>query len=357
MSEEDGSCLLQRRLRKALKVSTKGGASGLVGALLAAAQRKNIIPLEEGEKIFDRYHWDEVLQETGDGGKVVICQPKYARETDDEVWSPRMGCHYVMKIRSKESLENDGMSEQFRKSQIQLLNMPPNQGVLPIHEVLEDDKFFYIVMQKATGGSFFPVLLSEFGDGVMPERAVRKVIREILEAVGYIHSQGMLHRDIKPDNLVFQVKGDDPASPSGKNYKVAVIDFDHADPDWDPRSPSQSQSWCGTLRFSAPETFCGHFSQASDLYSIGVILYMLMAGGMPYDDVMFEEVIERKTPGRFNWRAAIHQRMEEARVDWSAETWESHPACTDFCKRMLAFNAEDRIQSASQALAHEWFSQ
>jgi len=118
-----------------------------------------------------------------------------------------------MKMRSKEGLDKDDMTEQFRKAQLRLLNMPRHAGVLPIHEVLEDDKFYYIVMSKA-----------------------------------------------------------------------------------------------------------------SDLYSVGVILYMLLAGAMPYDDAMFEEVLDHKRqaspgPRRYNWRGAVFQRMKETSINWNCEPW------------------------------------
>merc|ERR1711933_173013 len=104
---------------------------------------------------------------------------------------------------------------------------------------------------------------------------MKYLMRQILTAVGHVHEQGMLHRDIKPDNLVMQVYPD-PESPSGKAHKVMLIDFDHADPEWSPvlpRTPYDSETSFGTRRFNAPETFQGSFSQESDLYSVGVILY------------------------------------------------------------------------------------
>jgi len=353
---ESPSSLLRRRRLLPLNVQTRGGStSALASAMLAVTMRREITSLAPEEKIFDLYHWDEVLQEQGDGGKVVVCQAKTQRSPK----SGSQGTSYVMKIRSKESLDRDLMTEQFRKSQLRMLNLPPHVGVLPIHDVLEDDKFYYIVMEKASGGAFFPALLTEFGDGVMPASAVRKVMREILEAIGHVHREGMLHRDVKPDNLVFQ-SFDDPMSPTGKAYKVALIDFDHAYPDWEATSPSLQASWCGTVRFSAPETFLGNFSQASDLYSVGVILYMLLAGRMPYDDRLFEDVLDRRplSPGqrRFNWKGAIFQRMKEARIDWDCEPWSVQPLCRDFCQRLLSFDVGSRISSAEDAIEHPWFS-
>mmetsp|Transcript_103583 Transcript_103583/g.297587 ORF Transcript_103583/g.297587 Transcript_103583/m.297587 type:complete len:87 (+) Transcript_103583:695-955(+) len=76
----------------------------------------------------------------------------------------------------------------------------------------------------------------------------------------------------------------------------------------------------------APAKSCRETSQASDLYSVGVILYMLLAGAMPYDDAMFEEVLDHKRqaspgPRRYNWRGAVFQRMKETSINWNCEPW------------------------------------
>jgi len=360
------STLLCRRRLQPLAVSTlkAAGAKGSGGGRPCNLKDiKDIVPMDREEKIFDLYQWDEVLQETGDGGKVVVCKPKSNPASPTRSSSPIVPTStqrtYVMKMRSKESLSNDCMADQFRKSLLRILNLPPHIGVLPIHEVLEDDKFYYIVMERASG-AFFNTLLTEFGDGVMPAASVKKLTREILEALGHIHQSGMLHRDVKPDNLVFQAH-DDPKSPTGKVNKVSLIDFDHAEPDWTPSSGSSKSHWCGTVRFSAPETFNGIFSQASDLYSVGVILYMLLAGKMPYDDCMFEELVDMRTPtpnrSRYNWRYAVFQRMRETPIDWHCDPWPSQPVCTDFCQKLLAFEASYRPGCADEALQHQWFAE
>lgn len=308
---------------------------------------KTIRQLNPNEKIFDLYHWSEVIQEEGDGGKVVVCKPK----------SPsRLGSKsFVMKIRSKESLVQQRYLEQFRQSTTRLLNLPRHEGVMEILEALEDEKFFYIVMEKAEGGSLFRCLLTEFKDGVMPATAVRKLMREILEAVSHVHKQGILHRDIKPDNLVMQVCH----TPQGKTMKAALIDFDHADPEWDPRSPGvHHNEFCGTVQFSAPEACTGYFSQSSDLYSVGVILYLLMTGKMPFsDDIYAGELRRRKSASKFSCGSSkAAEQMQAVPIDWECNPWSEQLLCRSFCKSLLAADPLLRPSSAEEALAHPWFS-
>mmetsp|Transcript_8103 Transcript_8103/g.18626 ORF Transcript_8103/g.18626 Transcript_8103/m.18626 type:complete len:512 (-) Transcript_8103:78-1613(-) len=313
---------------------------------------REIRMMDEKEKIFDLYTWNKVLQEEGDGGKVVVCEPKPIHE--DVPFRT-----YVMKMRSKKSLREAAMEEQFRKSLVSLLNLPEHAGVLPLQEVLEDNQFYYIVMEQATGGSFFGGLLKDYEDGVMPPGEVCRLMRGILEAIGHVHRQGLLHRDLKPDNLVMRLRDDD-MSPTGKSRQVAIIDFDHADPDYKTtaKTTTSCEYFCGTVYFSAPEAFLGFFSPASDLYSIGIILYLLMAGRMPFDNAMFQEEMSvlQQSPKSKSWMKNIYKRLQTEQIDWRCDPWPSQPLCCSFCKWLLAFEPGKRPASADEALQHEWFA-
>jgi len=309
------------------------------------APMKNIRFMNTNEKIYDLYYWEEVLQEEGNGGKVVVCRSKQA--TSDEF-------NYVMKIRSKESLREHKLEEQFRRLHERMLNFPAHRGVVSIYEVLEDDSFYYVVMQKANAGSFFNSLLSDFEDGCMPASAVKELMREIFEAVSHVHQQCMLHRDIKPDNIAMHISHDELGKPI---KKVMLIDFDHADPDWSPDIIGREKGLFGTLRFNAPETLDGNFSEQSDLYSVGTILYLLMTGKFPYNEEVFQPHGAHGNQGAWgNWRAAVYHNMQRSKVDFRCSPWPDQPACRDLCQRLLAFDYCDRISSAEEALSHEWFS-
>mmetsp|Transcript_16218 Transcript_16218/g.50928 ORF Transcript_16218/g.50928 Transcript_16218/m.50928 type:complete len:261 (+) Transcript_16218:1296-2078(+) len=256
-----------------------------------------------------------------------------------------------MKIRSKESLREQYHEDEFRKSQVRMLNFPPHIGVMPLREVLEDEKFYYVIMDRATGGSFFYSLLKEFKDGIMPHGAVKGLIREILEAVSHVHQQGMLHRDIKPDNLVMQIGADG-------SKRAMLVDFDHADPDWRPETAGQQFGQVfGTLRFNAPEALTGEFRPESDLYSTGVILYLLMTGRFPYGEEVYSEGPQGNNWSSWQRRSAVHQRMHETTVDFHRGPWEEQPACKELCQSLLSFTVAGRPSSAEEALRHDWFTQ
>lgn len=329
--------------------------------------KREIRKVPPDTKIYDLYYWEDVLQEEGAGGKVVVCRLKDAIGPEED--SPPTTAStrsaedsatykYVMKIRSKASLQERGIEDEFRKLQVRMLNLPPHAGVVPIHEVLEDESFYYVVMERADG-ALFASLLQEYADGVMPASALQKLMREILEAVRHVHSQGMLHRDIKPDNLVVHECAC-PLSPKGSKAerRVRLIDFDHADLDWCPKTPRVCcHEGVGTLRFNAPETFLGNFSAASDIYSVGCILYLLMAGRMPFTDNVFDSMGDDANPCsrvRRSWRNAVYKRMSEAQIDFHSSPWAENPVCREFCQRLLSFHPKDRIGTPDEALAHRW---
>lgn len=329
------------------------------------AEQREIRQLPADRKIYDLYYWEDVLQEEGDGGKVVVCRPKETEEM--EMGSPLLPCgrhgakkpfQYVMKIRSKESLTRKGVEVRFRKTQVRMLNFPSHAGVLPIHEVLEDERFYYVIMERATGGSFFQGLLAEFEDGVVPAPMLRRLMRELLEAVRHVHGQGMLHRDIKPDNIVMELRPD-ASRPGFQTHGVRLIDFDHADPDFSPHTPAIHEGYFGTLKFNAPETFLGVFSQATDLYSVGCILFLLVAGRMPFGDHIFEGDADDENPNRctrHQWRTDVFQRMRDLPIDFGDEVWNGQPACKDFCEKLLALEPEDRPHDAEKTLRHPWLA-
>lgn len=342
------SSLDKRSCSPTLKGSRSAAHRRLRASLLQAeaelAKKALIRQLEEGQKIFDLFHWEEVLQESGDGGKVVICRAKDAETSEFDL---------VMKIRSKDSLAKAQHGEAYRKTYEHLLSMEPHRGIIMPRQMLEDDRFFYVIMDKAKGGSLFGSLLEDYSDGAMPHGAIKELIRDILEAVAYIHQQGLLHRDLKPDNLVMQVH--ECPETGRKLKKVAIIDFDHADPDG-AASENVGTTCYGTLRFNPPEAFLGCYSATSDLYSVGAIMYLLMTGKLPYADALFDGSPPREASPKTNnnFLTRVYRQLSEASVDWSCDPWPADAAASSFCQSMLAFNPSERFSSAQEALAHPW---
>lgn len=348
--------------------------------------RRKIKKLKPGQKIYDFYYWEEVLQEDGNGGKVVVCRHKMAEDKEFK---------YVLKIRSKASVEQEADPEAFRKMLKRVLNLPPHFGVMSFVEVLENDEYYYLVMDKADQGSLLQCLVARHTDGCVPEGELKDLTREVLEALAHIHQQGIVHRDVKPDNLVVR-KLNDPMSPGGKTERVTLIDFDHAETDYSPYSPALKDDgiW-GTCGFNAPETYLGQYSPSSDIFSVGVILYLLMAGKMPFPVAEFEaeadvlhksfgsprnvlatsraaELASPRSPGRTQanwgkdpfretqtpvtntWCTWVHDKFMTSAIDWDCDPWPTNKPCREFCQWLLALNPRNRPGTAEEALEHAY---
>lgn len=275
---------------------------------------------------------------------------------------------------------------------LRMLNLPGHVGVMGFIEVFENDEYYYCVMEKAAGGSLLDCLLTRHRDGVVPESEMKQVMREIIEAVSHVHKAGMLHRDIKPDNLVVR-KTADPVTPGLQKERVTLIDFDHADTDYSPVSPGPKtdEALWGTTGFNAPETYLGNFSPASDLFSIGVILYLLMTGKMPYKVSEWEQEVDRMqkglnspkccspgppfgsmgsvSPRRLRnrtprgedvnwvskaWCLGVYDKFLENPIDWNCDPFPQNTTCRDLCQWLLALYPQYRPASAEEALSHPW---
>lgn len=341
----------RRSVRLNILTFRSQGATSAASTSRRAPEHRRIRKLKEGQKIYDFYSWTEVLQEHGDGGKVVVCRKK--NDIGEE-------CKYILKMRSKASIDIHPGQETYKRILLRFMNLPPHIGVLGFIEVLEDSQFIYSVMERAGGGPLLDNLLSRFTDGVVPESEMKQLMREIIDAVGHVHKQGILHRDIKPSNFVVRDVGDG-SSDSPTSPRIALIDFDHSDTEYSPASPARPEGLCGTKGFNAPETYLGQNSPACDLYSVGVMLHLFMTGNLPYDVSQFEKSARRefryadyKTISR-GWLAAVYDQFLQAPlIDWDCEPWLGQPGCKDLCQSLLMLDPSQRIKTAEEALAHPW---
>lgn len=271
------------------------------------------------------------------------------------------GKSFVMKRRARDANGCDA-ERPWRRVMEKLLRSERDRHIVAFHEILEDDAAFYIVMEECDGGQLFDLLLRESS---MSTRECKRIVREILLAVEYLHDHGLLHRDIKPENIMLSKE-------NGENV-IKLIDFDTCD-EIAPRrlslamTPSdrvlkrRSTRVIGTLGYIAPESFSGEYSTASDLFSVGVIFFILMTGDMPFDDAIYhsfaapegeDDDIQLVGSPRAK---RVSKTLAASQIDWTMNPWPQLPMARDLCQRLLATDPEARLKSCEQALSHPWLA-
>jgi len=247
-------------------------------------------------------------------GEIADCVVKIQRKR-------RPGCTQLEAIRWRAVM-----------SQLFASNVSPH--VLKVHEIFEDEKNFYIIMEKCSGGELHDFLL--VADQVSINEC-KRIIRSILKALNELHSRGLIHGDVKPENIMFS---------DSERQTLKLIDFDTCQK-WNPDQPS-AERFCGTPGFIAPETLLGNTCPQSDLWSVGVILFTLITGGMPWDQDINNSYVDSRSA-----KVAYANLLHES-IDWKEAPWQKFPVAADLCQQLLKLDPLDRVNSASEALNHRW---
>uniref|UniRef100_A0ABK0M199 non-specific serine/threonine protein kinase n=1 Tax=Rattus norvegicus TaxID=10116 RepID=A0ABK0M199_RAT len=186
----------------------------------------------------------------------------------------KLACHILtgemvaIKIMDKNALGSDLPRV---KTEIDALKNLRHQHICQLYHVLETKNKIFMVLEYCPGGELFDYIISQ---DRLSEEETRVIFRQILSAVAYVHSQGYAHRDLKPENLLFD-----------ENHKLKLIDFGLcAKPKGN--KDYHLQTCCGSLAYAAPELIQGksYLGSEADVWSMGILLYVLMCGFLPFDD-------------------------------------------------------------------------
>ncbi|KAE9555339.1 hypothetical protein FO519_001421 [Halicephalobus sp. NKZ332] len=225
----------------------------------------------------------------------------------------------AVKIVDTQTLDPENLMKIERE--IKLLQKLNHPFIIKLYEVIRLERYWYIITEYVGGGELFDMLTDK---GKQPENEARRLFQQIVSAVAECHGRGIVHRDIKAENLLLD-----------RDNNIKLIDFGFSNV----QNPNSLLStWCGSPPYAAPELLLGqeYDGMKSDVWSLGVILYILVTAGFPFPG---DSVDKLK-------RAVLNDHLK-------IPFWVS-VACSDLIRKMLTVTPGKRY-SLSQVIQHRWF--
>ncbi|KAG7749552.1 hypothetical protein KL912_001553 [Ogataea haglerorum] len=254
---------------------------------------------------------------------------------------------YAVKIISKKKALTGGMDGVTRE--LEILKKLDHPGIVRLKASYEDVENYYLVMEFVPGGDLMDFVASY---GSVGEAAGREIAKQILQAIDYVHSRGISHRDLKPDNIL--IAQDDPVT-------VKITDFGLAKRQG---IASIMKTFCGTLAYLAPEVISGKYgakmatskkrymgkgrvfedsySNKVDIWSIGCLVFVILTAHLPFSGSTQETLFKNITNGNYH-----ESLLKENGISLEGR---------DFVNRLLETDVSLRLD-ARQALHHPWINE
>ena len=239
---------------------------------------------------------------------------------------------------------NKTTKEKFALKTIELHRLPPSvvqslyeevnimraldhPNIIKIIETFVDFKRLYIIMECCTGGELFDKLYDQPGAKFTEKKALELAIK-MCSALNYLHQNKIIHRDLKLENFIFTTKEDDG--------EVKLIDFGLSKAYLE---GEHMRKVAGTSYYMAPEVLRGDYSEEADMWSFGVVMFMLLSGRCPFGGHTDEQIQDNVLRGKYVFKQAA----------WEGVSNEAK----DFIKKLLVQDYKKRM-TAAEALDHAW---
>uniref|UniRef100_A0A2R8M2C1 BR serine/threonine kinase 1 n=1 Tax=Callithrix jacchus TaxID=9483 RepID=A0A2R8M2C1_CALJA len=237
----------------------------------------------------------------------------------------KLGVHCItgqkvaIKIVNREKLSESVLMKVERE--IAILKLIEHPHVLKLHDVYENKKYLYLVLEHVSGGELFDYLVKK---GRLTPKEARKFFRQIVSALDFCHSYSICHRDLKPENLLLDEKNN-----------IRIADFGMASLQV---GDSLLETSCGSPHYACPEVIKGekYDGRRADMWSCGVILFALLVGALPFDDDNLRQLLEKVKRGVFHMPHFIP------------------PDCQSLLRGMIEVEPEKRL-SLEQIQKHPWY--
>uniref|UniRef100_A0A3P8Z3K1 Protein kinase domain-containing protein n=1 Tax=Esox lucius TaxID=8010 RepID=A0A3P8Z3K1_ESOLU len=237
----------------------------------------------------------------------------------------KLGVHCItgqkvaIKIVNREKLSESVLMKVERE--IAILKLIEHPHVLKLHDVYENNKYLYLVLEHVSGGELFDYLVKK---GRLTPKEARKFFRQIISALDFCHSHSICHRDLKPENLLLDEKNN-----------IRIADFGMASLQV---GDSLLETSCGSPHYACPEVIRGekYDGRRADVWSCGVILFALLVGALPFDHDNLRQLLEKVKSGVFHMPHFIP------------------PDCQALLKGMIEVDPEKRL-TLEAIQKHSWY--
>lgn len=213
------------------------------------------------------------------------------------------------------------------KRELEALEAVDHPNVIRLYSTYEDEKYLHLVMELCQGGDLMEKITTQ---GVYSEQAAAAIMQKLFSGVHHLHASYICHRDIKPENILFLTEND--------SSEVKIVDFGMACKFGDELLTKK----VGTPYYVAPEVVLGSYSKECDVWSLGVVLYVMLSGTQPFTGLDITTVLVKAQEANFNFES---QQWEE--ISDNAK---------HLISSMLVVRPADRI-TLPAALEHPWFKQ
>ena len=212
--------------------------------------------------------------------------------------------------------------------EINLLREMDHPNIVKLLEAYQDKKRYFIITEMCTGGELFDQIIKR---PYYSERDAATVMKQVFQAIAYCHANKIVHRDLKPENLLLESEGE--------SSQIKVIDFGTSQK-FDPNQ--KMKKTYGTPYYIAPEVLKGSYTEKCDMWSCGVIMYILLSGRPPFDGENDTEILEQ---------------VSKSMPDYNGPLWSKvSQTGKDLVKKLLQKSSDKRI-SAKDAMGHPWLKQ
>ncbi|KAG8347928.1 Protein kinase domain [Trypanosoma vivax] len=231
------------------------------------------------------------------------------------------GRRWAAKIIDKARLRKENMEDQMLR-EVAIMRSLKHRNIIEFHDLQETDTQYCIVLEFVSGGELFEKIVAAKR---FNEPTARRYFQQLIAGVHHCHSKGFAHRDLKPENLLLDANG-----------MLKISDFGFSS---DSNQTPENGASMGTPNYIAPESLvsldCNIF--IADIWSCGVILYVMLAGKLPFEDRNPKSLLEKVKRGEY---AMVRQVSDSAR---------------DLISRILVVDPEKRI-TLEGILSHPWFT-